>query len=219
MDAEHLRERPSGQPMSVGLSNRWFAWAMHHVAEPYDALLADRKRDLLSSLVGTIVEIGPGTGTNLRYYPRASRWIGIEPNPYMLPHLRRAGNAAGIEVDIRRNYAETMDLADESADVVVSTAVLCSVHDQAKTLQEIRRVLKPGGQLVFLEHVGADRTTSLRRVQRFIRPIWRCMVDGCDPARDTGEAIVEAGFTLIHCESFRLPLGPVATHIAGIATV
>ena len=78
-------------------------------------------------------------------------------------------------------------------------------------------MLKPGGQLVFLEHVGADRTTSLRRVQRFIRPIWRCVADGCDPARDTGEAIVEAGFNLIHFESFRLPLGPVATHIAGVA--
>ena len=136
MDAEHLQERPSGQPLPVALSNRWFAWAMHHVGERYDALLADRKRDLLSSLVGTIVEIGPGTGTNLRYYPRLVRWIGIEPNPYMLPHLRRAGNAAGIEVDVHQNYAETMDLADESADVVVTTAVLCSVPIKPKPFRK-----------------------------------------------------------------------------------
>jgi SAM-dependent methyltransferase len=110
-----------------------------------------------------------------------------------------------------------MDLADGSADIVVTTAVLCSVHDQARTLQEIRRVLKPRGQLVFLEHVGAGRTTSLLRVQRFVRPFWRCIADGCDPARDSGEAIIEAGFKPIHFESFTLPLGPVATHIAGTA--
>ena len=190
---------------------------MHHMAERYDALLADRKRDLLGSLEGTIVEIGPGTGTNFRYYPRGVRWIGVEPNPYMHPYLRRAGNAAGIEVDVRQNQAETMDLADRFADVVVTTAVLCSVHDQARTLQEIRRVLKPGGQFVFLEHVGADRTTSLRKVQGLVRPFWRCIADGCDPARDTGEAIIGAGFKPIHFENFTLPLGPVATHIAGTA--
>ena len=119
--------------MSVGLSKRWFAWALSHMAGRYDALLADRKRDLLGRLDGTIVEIGPGTGTNFRYYPRGVRWIGVEPNPYMHPYLRHAGTAAGIDVDVRESDAETMGLADGSADVVVTTAVLCSVHDQAKT--------------------------------------------------------------------------------------
>jgi len=190
---------------------------MHQVAERYDRLVADRKRDLLSRLEGVIVEIGPGTGTNFRYYPRGAQWIGVEPNPYMHPHLRRAGNAAGIDVHVRQNHAEDMGLADGSADVVVTTAVLCSVNDQARTLQEVRRVLKPGGQLVFLEHVGADRTTSLRKVQRLVRPFWRCIADGCDPARDTGKAIIEAGFKPVHFESFTLPLGTVATHIAGTA--
>ena len=203
--------------MSVGLSRRWFAWAMYHLAEPYDRLLADRKRSLLGNLGGTIVEIGPGTGTNFRYYPHGVQCIGVEPNLFMHPYLRRAGQAAGIEVDVVQNHVESMDLADGSADVVVATAVLCSVRDQARALQEIRRVLKPGGQLVFLEHVAADRTTALRRLQRLVRPLWRCMVDGCDPARDTGEAIIEAGFKPIQFESFTLPLGPVATHIAGVA--
>ena len=205
--------------MSLGLSKRWFAWAMGHVAARYDDLLADRKRDLLGSLDGTIVEIGPGTGTNFRYYPRGVRWIGVEPNPFMLPNLRRKGIEAGINVDVRQEFADAMELADGSADVVVSTAVLCSVHDQAKTLREIRRVLKPGGQLVFLEHVGAGRMTSLRKVQRLIRPVWRCIADGCDPARDTGEAIVEAGFKPIHLESFTLPLGPVGAAYRGRCSV
>jgi SAM-dependent methyltransferase len=203
--------------LSADVSRQWFAWVMGRLAARYDNLLADRKRDLLGSLKGTIVEIGPGAGTNFRYYPHGVRWIGVEPNAYMFPYLRRAGIAAGINVDVRQESADSMDLTDGSADVVVSTAVLCSVRDLAKTLQEIRRVLKPAGQLVFLEHVGAERTTSLRRVQRIIRPVWRCIADGCDPARDTGEAIVAAGFKPVHVESFRLPLGPVATHIAGIA--
>jgi len=203
--------------MSIGLSKRWFAWAMLHMAQRYDALLAETKRDLLGSLEGTIVEIGPGTGTNFRYYPRGVRWIGVEPNPYMHPHLRRAGNAAGIEVHVRQNHAEDMGLADGSADVVVATAVLCSVHDQARTLQEIKRVLKREGQLVFVEHVGAGRATSRRRVQRLVRPFWGCIADGCDPVRDTGEAIIEAGFKPIQFESFTLPLGPLAPHIAGVA--
>jgi SAM-dependent methyltransferase len=93
--------------MSVGLSKRWFAWAMHHMAERYDALLADRKRDLLGSLEGTIVEIGPGTGTNFRYYSRGVQWIGVEPNPYMHPYLRRAGMQRGSRLTSARTMQKT----------------------------------------------------------------------------------------------------------------
>ena len=203
--------------MAVGLSKRWFAWALCHMAKRYDALLADRKRDLLGNLYGTVVEIGPGTGTNFRYYPGGVRWIGVEPNPYMHSYLRRAGNAAGFAVDVRQSHAENMDLADGFADVVVATAVLCSVRNQSAALQEIRRVLKPGGRFVFVEHVGAGRATSLRKVQRVVRPFWHFIADGCDPVRDTGQAIINAGFEPIHVETFKLPLGPVATHIAGVA--
>jgi SAM-dependent methyltransferase len=207
--------------MAEGISKRWFAWAMCHVAGRYDALLADRKRDLLGDLEGTVLEIGPGTGTNFRYYlrPRRLRWIGVEPNPYMHPYLRRAGTAAGIEIDVRQHSAESMEVADGSIDAVVTTAVLCSVHDQTRALREIKRVLKPGGQLVFLEHVAASRNTGLRTVQQLVRPFWRCIVDGCDPMRDTEKSILETGFKLTRLETFELPLGPIAPHIAGIAAL
>lgn len=203
--------------MPLDVSKRWFAWVMPRLAQHYDNLVADRKRVLLSGVGGTVVELGPGTGMNFRYYPPGVHWIGIEPNPYLHSHLRRAGEEARLRVDIRQGYAEHIDLADDSADVVVATAVLCSVTDQIQSLREIRRVLKAGGRFVFLEHVAADRGASLRRIQRVVRPFWGCIADGCNPVRDTGEAIAGAGFKYIEVETFKLPLGPVAPHIAGIA--
>jgi len=203
--------------MPLDFSKRWFAWALSRVAQRYDDLLADRKASLLSSIQGTVVEIGPGTGTNFRYYPRGIRWIGVEPNRHMHPYLRRAAESTGLKIDVRPSRAEGLDLDDESADAVIATAVLCSVEDQPKALQEIRRILKPSGRFVFMEHVAADRGTTLRRIQHSIQPLWSCLADGCHPARDTHDAIVRAGFEPISVERFRLPLGPIAPHIAGIA--
>ena len=135
----------------------------------------------------------------------------------MYPYLRRVADSAGLEIDVRPSRAEALDLCDESADAVIATAVLCSVEDQLKALQEVRRILKPGGRFVFVEHVAADRGTTLRRIQDSIQPLWSCLADGCHPARDTHDAIVLAGFEPISVERFRLPLGPIAPHIAGIA--
>ena len=203
--------------MRLELSKRLYAWAMGHVAERYDALLANRKAPLLSGIRGTIVEIGPGTGTNFPYYPRDIHWIGAEPNRHMHPYLRRAAESAGLDIDVRSSRAESLDLADQSADAVISTAVLCSVNDQGKALREIRRVLRPGGQFVFMEHVAAEQGTVLCGIQHTIRPIWSCLADGCHPARDTENKISQAGFEPVRVERFRLPLGPIAPHIAGIA--
>ncbi len=203
--------------MPLDLSERWFAWVMWRAALHYDGLLADRKRSLLSDVGGTVVEIGPGTGTNFQYYPRNIHWIGVEPNRYMHPYLRRAAEASGLPIEVLLGSAENLSLPDESADTVVATAVLCSVHNPDKALQEVRRVLKPGGRFIFVEHVAGDRGTSLRRIQRIIQPLWSCIGDGCHPDRDTGMLMAEAGLRPIVLDSFRLPLGPVAPHIAGVA--
>lgn len=192
------------------MSDRWFAWVMRHVSEAHDRLLADRKRVLLADLRGDVVELGPGTGVNFRYYAPGVRWIGIEPNPILCAALRDQG------VDARRGFAEQLDLPDASADAVVSTAVLCSVRDLGRALAEARRVLRPGGRFVFVEHVAAPRGSLLHFAQRAIRPVWSCCAGGCDPARDTAAAI-ERVFPSLTVERFRLPLGPVAPHIAGVA--
>jgi len=203
--------------MPLDFSKRWFAWAMSRVGQRYDDLLADRKASLLRRVHGTVVEIGPGTGTNFRYYPRGIRWIGVEPNRHMHPYLRRTAASAGLEIDVRSNRVEALDLDDESADAVIATAVLCSVDDQLNALQQIRRILKPGGHFIFLEHVAAERGTVLRGIQQTIQPLWSCLADGCHPARDTQNTIAQAGFEPVSFERFRLPLGPIAPHIAGIA--
>ena len=201
----------------TGLGGRIHAWVLAHLGPRYERMVADRKRRLFAGLGESVLEIGPGTGPNLAYYPSGIRWLGVEPNPYMVPHLRAAAARAGLRVDLRSGLAEHLPADDNSMDTVVSTLVLCSVADPEQVLREVLRVLKPGGRFLFLEHVAAPPGTFLRRVQTFIRPFWKLIGDGCHPDRDTGPAITRAGFSEVHYENFRLPLGPVATQILGVA--
>jgi SAM-dependent methyltransferase len=208
---------PCDSPVSAGLGKRVHAWLLARCAAGYERKVAGRKRALFAGLRGEILEIGPGAGPNLGYYWSDCRWIGVEPNPFMHPYLNQAAARAGLQIEIRTLRAEKLPAADESTDVVVSTLVLCSAVDPEAVLREILRVLKPGGRFVFLEHVAAPEGTRLRKMQRWIRPVWKRLADGCYPDRETGPAIKCAGFSQVNYESFRLPLGPVSTQIAGIA--
>jgi ubiquinone/menaquinone biosynthesis C-methylase UbiE len=206
-----------GTPYRVGLGSRIHAWVLAHLGKRYERMVVERKRALFAGIGGNVLEIGPGTGPNLVYYPSGIHWLGVEPNPYMYPYLRAAAERAGLQVDLRTGTAERLPADDNSMDAVVSTLVLCSVRDPEGVLQEVRRVLKPIGRFLFLEHVAAPPGTRLRKVQTFIHPLWKIIGDGCHPDRETGPAIEHAGFAQVHYENFRLPLGPVATQIAGFA--
>ena len=188
-----------------------------HLCGGYEGRVAERKRALFAGLHGDILEIGPGAGPNLRYYPGGVHWIGIEPNPYMHPYIREAAREANVRIEIRSGTAERIEAEDSSMDAVVSTLVLCSVRDPAATLQEVLRVLKPGGSLVFIVHVAAPRGARLRRFQDLICPLWKRVADGCHPNRETWVTIEQAGFERVHYDRFQLPLGPVGTQIAGFA--
>lgn len=201
----------------MGFSHRIHAWMLAHLSVRYERLVAERKRAMLAGLGGRIVEIGPGTGPNLSYYPHGIQWIGVEPNGYMVPYVKRAAEQAGLNVDVRPGFAEAIPVEQDSADAVVSTLVLCSVGDPERVLQEVLRVLRPGGRFLFIEHVAAPRGTRLRRVQDWLRPLWTRIADGCHPNRETWTCIENAGFASVRLEHFRLPLGPVATQIAGVA--
>jgi ubiquinone/menaquinone biosynthesis C-methylase UbiE len=183
----------------------------------HETLVADRKRALLSGLHGNVLEIGPGTGPNLTYYPRDIHWLGIEPNPAMYPYVEKEARRLGLQIELRDGHAETLDAPDNSMDAVVSTLVFCSVRDPKKALQEVLRVLKPGGRFVFVEHVAAPRNTGSRRFQSFIRPVWSLFSDGCHPDRETWTAIEKAGFSQVKIDHFRIPAPIIGPHISGFA--
>jgi ubiquinone/menaquinone biosynthesis C-methylase UbiE len=202
-------------PTKAGFGKRVHAWLLAHGTARYERMVAERKRALLSGLGGNILEIGPGTGPNLQFYSKDCRWIGVEPNPYMVPYLRQRAKQAGLHIEIRSGTAEQLPAADQSIDAVVATLVLCSVTDPEQVLREVQRVLEPGGRFLFIEHVAAPPGTRLRTAQHWLGPLWKRIADGCHPDRETGRLIEQAGFTEVRYEEFRLPLGPVGPQIAG----
>ncbi|MCG8352125.1 MAG: class I SAM-dependent methyltransferase [Chloroflexales bacterium] len=200
-----------------GQYQRLYAKFMERNAVHYEPLVAGRKRVLFAALHGNVLEIGPGAGPNMQYYPRDIHWIGVEPNPYMHPYLRWFADRRGLEAEIHQCTADKMELPAASVDAVVSTLVLCSAPQQRRTLNEIVRVLKPGGQFIFVEHVAAPRGTRMRLLQNLIQPVWTIVADGCCPNRETWATIEQAGFGRVQIEHFSLPFGPFGPHIAGIA--
>jgi len=195
-----------------------FAWCFSRFSRRAEAYLAPHKSRLFHGLSGVVLEIGPGSGTNLAYLDaHSAEWIGVEPNPFMHPYLAKTARDLGIEIDIRDSIAEELPVRDASVDAVIATLVLCSVTNQVRVVSEVLRVLKPGGKFLFIEHVAAPPGTWLRRIQEWITPLWRRMADGCCPERETAHVIESAGFREVKIESFDAPLPVVKPHIAGAA--
>ncbi|MFF5078144.1 class I SAM-dependent methyltransferase [Actinoplanes sp. NPDC000266] len=184
-----------------------------------DRLFRERKRELFASLPGTVVEIGPGTGANLRHYRPGTRLVAIEPNPYMHEPLLAHARRRGVTVDLRATGAEHTGLGDGEAEAVVSTLVLCTVPDPAATIREIARILRPGGRLLFVEHVGADPGSGYDRLQRAVARPWRWFFEGCEVSRDTEGLLRGAGFAGLSVSRYRLRsvFLPINTQIAGVA--
>jgi SAM-dependent methyltransferase len=185
----------------------------------YDRSVAEHKHRLLGGLSGDVLEIGPGAGANLRFFPPGVRWIGVEPNAWAHAYLAREAARHGVAAEVREGVAESLPATDASVDAVVSTLVLCTVADVPRALAEARRVLRPGGRLVFIEHVAAPPGTGTRRVQRAVRPLWGALADGCRPDRDTEAAIRAAGFARVEVARFRAPVPVIGPHVAGWAEV
>ncbi len=169
---------------------------------------------------GTIIEIGPGVGSNFDFIPPGSRVIAIEPNLAMHDRLRKRAAGRGIDLELLAVSCETLPLASGSVDDVVCSLVLCTVDDPRAALAEIRRVLRPGGRFRFVEHVAAPRWSPRRWLQHLLRGPWRWLYEGCDLCRDTGAAIERAGFSELQIQRrrFRQSLFvPVNTAICGVA--
>jgi ubiquinone/menaquinone biosynthesis C-methylase UbiE len=205
----------------VTLYKRLFAFAYHLVtcAQPYgETIWRDVCSPLLAEARGKVLEIGAGTGLNLPLYSPDARLTLLEPNLYMHPHLLARAERLGRKVHLIGACVEAIPCPDNCFDSAVSIHVLCSVRDQARALSEVRRVLKPGGIFLYMEHVAAEVGTLAHRAQCLVDPVWRLLGDGCHLTRHTDQAISEAGFSQVHLQqlTFRYA-GLVGPHIVGHA--
>jgi ubiquinone/menaquinone biosynthesis C-methylase UbiE len=183
---------------------------------------ADHRRRLVEGLAGRVIEVGAGNGLNFAHYPATvTEVVAIEPEPTLRAAAERAATAAPVRVTVSQGTAEAVPLPDDSVDAAVASLVLCSVPDQPKPLAEIRRVLRPEGELRFYEHVVAERQPLRAILQLADRSgLWPALCGGCHPARDTAAAIEAAGFTIARCERFGFrasALEPNIPHILGVA--
>jgi len=198
--------------------HRWFAFFYDFQMRMTEKRFRPLRRDLIAGLTGDVLEIGAGTGANFEHYGTGARVVALEPDPHMLRRAQAKLAALGrTNIDVRRSRAESLPFPDASFDTVVSTLVLCTVDDLPGALAEIRRVLRPGGQFVFMEHVRGEG--SVGRVHDTIQPVWGWCSAGCHVNRRTEDAIRAAGFSVRSLRHIKLALGAPLPAIVGTAEV
>lgn len=180
--------------------SRFEAWLLDAGADDTHEAFGDRKTELIGAMSGTVVEIGPGTGVNMRYYRPGTKVIAIEPNPVMHDRVRTRADEHGIDVEIRSLCGEKLDVDDESVDGVVGTLLLCGVDDPARVIAEAHRVLLPGGRYFFTEHVVAPDDTRTRRVQGFVKRPHRWLFNGCRVDQDTVTMLRSGPFSSVEID-------------------
>lgn len=158
---------------------------------------------------GDVLELGCGGGINMQFYDpaRIRSFSGLDPSPALLDASRAAAQARGMTGDIRGGVGEAMPFADDSFDTVLVTFTLCSVDEQAQVLREMRRVLRPGGQALFLEH-GKAPDNSVQKWQRRIEPVWKRIAGNCHLTRPITGAYEGAGFTIASTDKSYMPKTP-----------
>jgi ubiquinone/menaquinone biosynthesis C-methylase UbiE len=170
--------------------------------------LRDRRHALLASARGRSIELGAGTGLNLEHYPAGvTELVLTEPDPHMAKRLRRRAESASRAAEVVEAPAERLPFEDASFDTAVLTLVLCTVPDPPAALTEIARVLRPGGQLLFLEHVRSEEPGVARWQDRLETP-WRWFGDGCHCNRDTLATIEASPLSVEGVERDQLPKSP-----------
>jgi ubiquinone/menaquinone biosynthesis C-methylase UbiE len=182
---------------------------------------AETRARLLRDLSGSVVEVGAGQGLNFRHYPEAvTEVVAVEPEPALRRLAEQEAARAAVPIRVLDGVAEALPGDDGEYDAAVATLVLCTVPDQAQALGEIRRVLKPGGELRYYEHVRANHA-GFARFQRGVDVMWPYLGGGCHVSRATGPAIEAAGFELERSERFVFQPSvfhaPAKPHILGVA--
>ena len=195
----------------------WSVMSRHEPAE-----IRRHRDELLAGLSGRVLELGAGAGSNFAHYPATvDEVVAVEPEPYLRERARAAAVRADVRIDVVDGIADRLPAGDASFDFAVACLVLCTVPDQARALAELQRVLRPGGELRYYEHVRSDRPLVALSQRAVDRTFWPRAFGGCHTARDTTAAIEAAGFEL---EDQRrmwvnpVPVAfPVASHAIGRA--
>jgi ubiquinone/menaquinone biosynthesis C-methylase UbiE len=182
----------------------------------------EHRRRLLKGLSGTVLELGAGHGLNFAHYPSdVTEVIAIEPEPTLRAHAAAAARDAPVAIRVLAGVADELPLENESVDAAIASLVLCSVPNQDRALAELDRVLRPGGELRFYEHViprCQPKRTLLQIADR--SGLWPRIAGGCHPARDTAAAIERAGFQIRSSDRLMFAASrfePAIPHILGIA--
>ncbi|MCM2577363.1 class I SAM-dependent methyltransferase [Streptomyces meridianus] len=216
--------RRSNQETTGSVHHPLFArfYARMSVAAEYGAGMAAHRAELLAGLSGRVIEIGAGNGLNFAHYPRTvSEVVAVEPEPRLRGLARTAAVRSGVPVDVVPGTAESLPLKSEAFDAAVVSLVLCSVRDPARTCAEIARVLRPGGEVRFLEHHRSDRP-GVAAFQRVLDgTVWPLLLGGCHSARDPLGTLRTAGFDIGPYRNLRVPAGglplPTSAHVLGRA--
>lgn len=196
---------------------RLFAWG----ASNAPAEQTEHRRRLLEGLSGRVIEVGAGNGLNFPHYPpEVTEVLAVEPEPFLREKAGQAAAGAPVSVSVVDGLADSLPVEDASFDAGVASLVLCSVPAQDRALAELRRVIRPGGELRFYEHVRAQEARHARSQDRIDR-LWPRFSGGCHPNRDTPAAIEAAGFDIERCERFSFRpfflLKAIEPHVIGVA--
>jgi ubiquinone/menaquinone biosynthesis C-methylase UbiE len=190
----------------MGFYQRFVIPSLVHCAMRVQALRPYRER-IIGASEGRVLEIGIGSGLNLPLYgAQVSTVIGLEPSPELLHKARRQAGAAHVPIELLEGSAEVLPLDSGSIDTVVTTWTLCSIPGVERALGECRRVLRPGGSLLFVEH-GRAPEPSVARWQDWLDPLWRRVAGGCHLNRKIDALITATGFRIDTLQNSRVP-GP-----------
>jgi len=204
--------------MADEIRNRFFSRMWVRMKDEEETI--DFRTRNLAGLSGRVIELGAGDGRNFALYPaEVTEVVAVEPEPFLREHAEAAARNAAVPVTVVPGIADHLPAEDASFDAGVASLVLCSVPDQARALAELRRVIKPGGELRFFEHVRwGDNPRA--RIEDLVTLVWPHICGGCHPNRTTEASIAASGFEIQQVDRFAWSPGfpmPKIAHILGVA--
>jgi len=184
--------------------SKWFPKFYDTLMEPLERRgFRDIRKELIHKATGIVLEIGSGTGFNFPYYEdtQVIKVFAVEPEPLMREQSLARAARATVPIEVILARGEELPFPDNSFDTIVGTLVLCTIPDPFKALEEIRRVCKPDGQILFFEHVRLNHPV-LSRLQDWLTPLWKHLCDGCHLNRNTLQIIKKAGFEVVRIKRY-----------------